>query len=224
MLSKFFFLSVLFTIGVGDQFRFKNEDFKLVIDYNRYGLEFEGVKIDKEGPKLGKYFYRDGFLTKPFFDESSDSIVIDVYHQCRPFFKNYTLVLYGGKASVIEYRFKQAGEDLNSENFYLYKETWELEDKSVVDSVTAKINSTILDQGFKVKEQMNTSEGISDFPRFGLKVYQNGTLIEEIKIIIRTQNMKKAFSENFVQLWVELMGFDSTVKEKGEYLGSLKIN
>jgi|GEM_PF-5371272 len=74
MFSKFFFLSVLFTICVGDQFRFKNEDFKLVIEYNRHGLDFEGVKIDKDGLKLGKYFYRDGFLTKPFFKYSSVEI------------------------------------------------------------------------------------------------------------------------------------------------------
>lgn len=154
----------------------------------------------------------------------NDSIVIDVYQNVSPFFKNYTLVLFEDKAYVLEFRLRQFGEDLTSENLYLYKETWELEDKSRVDSLMAKIRYTLKSKGFNVKDEKNLAEGISDFPRMGLEVYRDGILTDSVRITIKTQKLNKAFSQSFIKLWTELLVFDSIVKEEGKYLGCSKIN
>lgn len=69
--SKVLFLYLLLSISTGYQYKFKSEDFKLVIDYKRNGLAFEGVKMDKEGLTLGRYFYENRFLSKPSFEYES---------------------------------------------------------------------------------------------------------------------------------------------------------
>lgn len=154
--------------------------------------------------------------SQDFQEVPVDSLVIDVYNSCRPY-TNYQLNLDRAKASLVEYEFKWEREDTAFTNLRICRHTWVLVDEGFADSLLVRIKTTMIDSDYYKREHKNKSDYITEFPRLAVTVYYEGGLVRDLDLNIKTENMSRVFTKDFISLWKDLLDLDSRIKERGAY-------